>query len=256
MRKTKLLWVRLFFNAVDASNNPLGEVYLGDTPGFTLNVETESLDDYSSDGPIAEKHLSIATRITRRASLTCKNVSFDNLARFFIGTASEVAQTATPVVDENVGAVKVGRFYQLGVTTAKPQGVQDVTGVTITGAAGTPTFVLDTDYELDATNGRFKVLSAAMESETNVLVDYTPVAGTVDMVTSSNVGAQFGSLRYVGDETAGPNRTMFITRVQLKPSGEFAVKSRETPQQIGFEAEALVPLDAGQAALYVNGLPR
>lgn len=259
-KSTKVLGAgRLFFEQTDALGTPTlaGEVYLGDSPGFSLAVESESVEDFSSDGPIAEKDVDVAIRVTRSFNLTTKNISFDNLALFVIGTASTVTQAATPVVNEAINAVQPGRYYQLGATTANPTGVRSVTAVVVTDdTTPTPvTYVLDTDYELDAALGRIRVIpGGAIVAGTNLLIDYTPAANTRDRVSSDSLGAKFGKLRYVEDATFGPARDVFAPFVQLKPTGELPFKSRDAVQQMGWSVSVQTP-PAGGAALLIDGRP-
>lgn len=252
---------RLFFEITDALGVPVdggGEVYLGDSPGFALTVESESLEDWSSDGPIAEKDVDVAIRVNRSFNLTTKNVSFDNLALFVIGTVAQVAQDAGTVEDEQIPSVTPGRYYQLGATAANPTGVRGATSVVVTDSddANPTTFVLNEDYELDAATGRIRIVEGgAITTGTDLLVSYTRPANTRGQVTTDNLGAKYGRLRYVEDATFGEPKDVYAPFVQLKPTGELPFKSRDSVQQMGWEVSVQSP-PAGGSALYIDGRPQ
>lgn len=249
---------RLYFEITNAVGVPAdggGEVYLGDSPGFALTVESESLEDWTSDGPIAEKDVDVAIRVNRSFSLTTKHISFENLGLFVIGTAAQVVQSAGPVEDEEIASVTPGRFYQLGATANNPTGVRGVTSVVVTDAAEEP-FELNTDYELDAATGRIRIVEGGgIADKTDLLVSYTRPANTRGQVTTDNLGAKYGRLRYVEDATFGEPKDVYAPFVQLKPTGELPFKSRDSVQQMGWEVSVQSP-PAGGSALYIDGRPQ
>ena len=229
-----------------------GERYLAETPGFTSTVTPETLEDWSSDGKVAEKLLDITTRVNRGGTLILKDVLIDNVALFIAGAVSTVTQAATPVVDEAVTGYK-DRWIQLGRSASNPTGVRNVSAVSIASAAvpGTP-LSSTTDYELDAALGRFRPLPTGTITDAQALVgDYTPAANTRSRVASDQLGPKVGALRFIADNTAGPNRDVYIPRVQLAPDGELAWKSRDTVMQMQFQLR--VSTRPGYAQMYVDG---
>jgi hypothetical protein len=247
---------RLFFQETDALGVPIatGEDYLGDSPGFSLTIANQSLEDFSSDGPLSTLDVNVATQITRTFALQTKDISFANMSRFLIGDVSQVAQTATPVVDEPHAAVRQGTVLQLGVSTTRPVGVRGVTSVSVTDDSGTPvTFALTADYEVDAETGRIYIVpGGSITDGTNLLISYTPPATGYTQISATNSAPKFGRLRYVEDATFGPADDVFAPFVQLKPEGDLAFKSRDAVQQMGWSVSVLNPPD-GSAALYISG---
>ncbi len=243
---------RVYFELENSSGALAGgERYLAETPGFSVTVTPEVLEDWSSDGRVAEKLLDITTQVNRGGTLTLKDVIADNVALFVAGAKATVSQASTPVVDE-ARTGYVDRWTQLGASLSNPTGVRNVTGVAITGTGGTPTYVAGTDYELDAAMGRFRVIpGGGITDATPLLVDYTPAAETRDRVTTDQLGPKTGALRFISDNTAGTNRDLYIPRVQLAPDGELAWKSRDTVMQMQFQLR--ISTRSGYAQIYVDG---
>lgn len=244
-----------FDEAVDGQLT--GERYLAETPGFSLTVSSESLEDFSSDGPTAEKHLDVATRVSRDAALTLKDMSSENFAMFIMGDVSKKTTTSGAVtaaaVNDGNGVLK-GRWYQLGVSPTMPTGVRKISLVAIKSNGGSPTtYVKDTDYELDVDLGRIYIIPGGSIADGTVITsDFTRSAAEWEQVTSNDLGPKSGALRFVASNTSGANKDLYLPSIVLKPDGEFAFKSRDTVQQMGFAVAINSPGD-GRASVYLNG---
>lgn len=242
----------LYFDIEDENGNLTGERYLGDTPGFTLNVASENLQIMGSDGPVAELLADIATTVTRSAQITARNITGDNLAAFIIGKVGTVTQTTGSVTDEKI-TVQPGRWYQLGATAANPIGVRGVSTVTVKKGTS-PTFVKGEDYDLDEALGRIYIIPEGdIEADDELTIGYTKSAATFEQITSDNLGAKQGALRYVAANTEGANRDVYIPKITLRPSGELSMKSRTDAQQMVFEAG--IGTRGGLPQVYLNGRP-
>lgn len=121
---------RLAFNQIDADGNYTGFRWLGNTPGFDINVESENLQHSSSEGGLSEIDLDIVLSITRTATITVDNFSSDNLAIFLGATVADVAQASATITNELVEYVRTERFFQLG-TSYLPTGVRGITAPTV-----------------------------------------------------------------------------------------------------------------------------
>lgn len=242
---------KLYLALEDANGNLTGERYLGDTPGFSVGVETTKVEDYTSDEAIAEKDVLAVTQVVRSGKVTAKDISIDNLALFAVGEVKVVNQAATAVVDEAHNGVAGGRWYQLGRDTANPTGVRNVSAFTL--KKGGVALVENTDYEVDLVNARFYVVPGKAADGQDVAASYTPAANSRSRVETGGVKAVYGALHFIADNTLGPNRDLYGPRVQLQPSGELAMKSRDTIQQMEFDVEFLKS-DRG-AAVYIDDQP-
>jgi hypothetical protein len=247
---------RVFFDPFDVNGDPTGERYLGNCPSFTISVETEKAEHFSSETGLRQKDQSIVLEVNRTAALTCDNVSAQNVALFLAGSEELVSQTNTVVADEAIAGVIQGRYYQLGKTEANPAGARSVSAVTVQDDAGTPTtFVLNTDYELDATLGRIKVIEGgAITNGTNLVIDYTKATTTWQRIKTGAESELRGVMRVVSDNASGVNRDFTFPLVTLTPSGELPVIADGTDfASLGLEVEILKPQNA--EAIYIDGRP-
>ena len=243
---------RIYFELENSSGVLAGgERYIAETPGFSVTVTPEVLEDWSSDGKIAEKLLDITTQVNRGGTLSVKDVDIANLALFVAGATTTVSQSNTPVVDEVVTGYK-DRWIQLGASLSNPSGVRNVSSVVITNSGASVTYVANTDYELDAVMGRFRPITAgAITDAQSLKVDYTPATETRDRITTDQLGPKTGAMRFIADNTTGPNRDVYIPKVQLAPDGELAWKSRDTVLQMQFQLR--ISTRTGYGQIYVDG---
>lgn len=245
----------IYFDEFDANGNPQGELYLAESENFSFTVNTETVEVWSDDGPIAEKLVDVSTRVTRDGTMSCKNINGDTLSIFLI--AAKASQTTTTgsvtaqAINDGNGVLQ-GRWYQLGASASQPAGVRNISAVSIKDSVPT-TYTVDTDYKIDLDTGRIYIVpGGGIADDTVITADYTKASATWEEVTSNDLGAKSGALRFVSANTTGDNRDVFMPSVVLKPDGEFSWKSRETVQQMNFAISVQKPSD-GRASVYING---
>ncbi|MFM2254185.1 MAG: hypothetical protein RJB68_2522 [Pseudomonadota bacterium] len=245
---------RVFFDRFDALGAKTGEIYMGNCPGVNFSVETTKAEHFSSEKGLREKDAALVVEVNRTGQLTCDNFSLDNFALFISGSRETQTQASGTVTDETI-KVSLGLYYQLGVNTGAPQGVRNISAVTVTNDAGTTTYVAGTDYNIDLDLGRLQILAGGAITEgQNVKVDYTKAEKTWDRVKSGSVSELSGALRIVADNASGTNRDWYMPSVTLTPSGELPVIAEGTDfVQMQFGLEVLKPSNA--EALYVDGRP-
>jgi len=231
-----------------------GELYLAETPGFSLQITEEAFEVLSDDGPVAEPLLNKTTKVSRNFTLSTKNIIDAALAMFVIGDVAAKTTTSAPVTAKPINGgvgVKQGKWYQLGVDANNPAGIRKVTAVAI--KAGATTHVLNTDYVLDTDLARIYIVPGGGIADNTVITsDYSTSAVSWSEITSNDLGAKTGALRYIADNTAGENRDLFIPSCVMGPNGEAAFKSRKEVQTLGFVVKVQKP-DDGRASLYING---
>jgi hypothetical protein len=247
---------KLFFaRFATGTRTPLGERYIGNTPEFSLTIENEELEHFSSDAGINEKDDSIALSVTRSGSLTTDNIVPDNVALFFFGEAGRVVEAGGVITNESHPEVQQGLYYQLGMSDARPSGARGIlnTGITVVSddSAGTVFTAVD-DYTIDLVTGRLYIVpGGAIADDTSLLVGYTIRSSTRDRVLSGGTPVE-GALRYVADNPKGDNQDYYMPFVQIAPNGDYALKAEEW-QQIPFTIEVLKLTD--REAIYLDGRP-
>ena len=148
---------RVYFDPVDANDAPTGEESFGNCPSFSVAIETEKLEHFSSETGLREKDDSRVVEVNRTATVTCDNVSFLNLARYLSGQVEEVEQASGTVTAASMTVVP-GRYYQLGHTGGNPAGDRNISALTVTNVGATVTYVENTDYAVDLVKGRLQIL--------------------------------------------------------------------------------------------------
>ena len=99
-------------------------------------------------------------------------------------------------------------------------GVKPVSSVTIKDATEVTTYVLNTDYTLDAATGRFALTSgSAILDGATIHAGYTPTAGTKSRVSSGDTGSNTGAVRFIADNATGENRDCYIA--SASPGGQW-----------------------------------
>lgn len=104
------------------TQTPAGFNYIGNTPEFSLTIESENLDHFSSDEGIREKDDSVPLQVTRSGSMTTDSIRPSNVALFFFGDSSIVTTVGGSGMTETLTDVLAGHAYKLGVSDTNPAG--------------------------------------------------------------------------------------------------------------------------------------
>lgn len=249
---------RVFFDRFDALGAKTGERYLGNCPGFTVEIKSEKAEHYSSESGLRQKDMSIVVQVDRTGTLTVDNLSLDNLALFIAGDLSTLTQAADSEVTEELDVIQ-GRYYQLGVTAQSPVGARDISGLVVQSTDSSATlYVEDEDYALDAALGRVQIITggdiAPLGSAERVSFTYALPASAWDLAATGTVSELRGAIRFVADNASGDNRDVYMPAVSLAPTGEMKLVADDTDvNSMAFEIEILTP--ATGAAIYFSGRP-
>ena len=188
---------RVFFNE-GGHDGAVGNGYLdvGHLPDIDFSQELEKLeyDQLLSTGERGTT-LSLITKVKLMTSFTLDDLNAENINILFSGggTAANV-QAGDTIVDE---AALAPVILDRSIFTAET----DISALGITGTGGTPTYVLNTDYELaNAVTGEIKILSAGSITTGLVLeLSYTSAAKTTRVISPGTDTLKQGSARiYVG----------------------------------------------------------
>jgi hypothetical protein len=95
-----------------------------------------------------------------------------------------------------------------------------VSAVTVTGPSGTPTYVANTDYKVDAVPGRIYIVEGGgIADAANIEVDFTYATITLPTVRGMNQTTIKGYLRFIGDPARGPKYECEIWRASVRADG-------------------------------------
>ena len=133
--------------------------------------------------------------------------------------------------NENIELYR-GRWHQLGVDAATPQGVRNVGSVEIDGLTEGDDFLVEQD------TGRIYVSSdAAIVDGTTLEVTYG-VAATVEDVVIAKGETIEGEMTFLANNAAGENKDYHWPYVKITPDGDFSLKGDDW-QNMTFNIEVL-----------------
>lgn len=246
---------KLFFDQfAPNTKTKTGERAFGNAPEFSLTVESETLEHFSSMQGIRTKDDSVTLQTDRTGQFILDDIMLDNVALFFLGTKGTVTQTSGSVTDENIGAVKKDRYYQIGASSGNPTGVRNISAFVLKHTSGAPTYVAGTDYDVDLTLGRVYIKPTGMIADATVVkCDYTRPANTRNQVVVTSSDTISGALRFVAVNAKGENHDYYFPYVTISANGDFSLIGEEW-QQMPFNVEVL-KLDDNTAAMYIDDRP-
>lgn len=228
------------------------ERYIGNTPAFGLSVETQDLDHFSAEEGLRVKDLSVTLQIDMSGTFTTDNINLDNVAAFFFGTKAAVTVGALTSQEDLVASAQQGGFFQLGTSPTHPAGLRNVSNVVVTGASGTPTYVVGDDYVVDAALGRIEIVEGGgIANGTALEIGYSVAAHTYDQVISGT-SLIYGALRFVSFNGVGEQKDFYMPKTALRPNGEYALKGDDW-QAFGFNVEIL--RKGNLERIYAGGRP-
>lgn len=229
--------------------------HLGDTPNFTFTQESETLQYWDSDTTISELKEEVTTQITRSGNVDVRDISPENFELFLTGTASTTAQTGASAATETFTGVKLGRAYNIGATNTNPVGERNLSSVSVTDQSGAPSYTEGTDYELDLDQGLIQILEGGGISEgDDIEVTYDSAAVSWEHIESGSEGKKTLEVYLRPKNRKGDQTVFYMPKVEMRPDGDFALKSREDWQQMSFSFSILSP-DGDGVAIYADGEP-
>jgi len=230
-----------------------GERYLGNTPEFSLSVETEEVQHYSSEEGLKIKDESVTLQVDYSGTFTTDNIDLDNIAAFFFGSKTAQTESAATGSEDTLEGVQQGRYYQLGMSGANPVGLRQVTVTDVEDAGGGgSTYTPGTDYTVEPDLGRIYIVEGGNIADgTDIDVTYDVAGHTHDLVVSGS-DLIYGALRFISFNGVGRQTDFYMPKVALRPNGEFALKGDDW-QQFGFNVEILKK--GSLQNIYADGRP-
>lgn len=232
---------------------PGGYKFFGNCPEFNVNVSFEELTHMDSTRGLREEDASVMTSRSVTSQITCDEMSPQNLAWFFMGSKQQVTQSSGTATTETIEGVSPGESYQLGVTDSSPTGVKSITNVTVedTGGAGS-TYVLNTDYTVDADRGIVTILESGSIAEASDL-DFTfdNEASSRSLVISGKAQAE-GAIQFRAYNAEGEDTDYLLPYVKLRPTGDLALIGEDW---VSFQFDVKGLLLPKRSVIYADGQP-
>jgi hypothetical protein len=228
---------RLFFNQfLTGTTTGTAEKFFGNVPSVQLAQQNTQLDHYSSQSGLKVKDRTVTLQNDHTITFASDNMNVANLALWFLGVQdTETTASATPVT-QDWNAV-LGAYFQMGVDADHPQGLRDVTAVTVMKAA--VAVAAAGNYEIDLAGGRIYIESDATDIMPDDVLTIGWTAGNGKRIFVIDQGIQvFGSLRFMSDNPVGSNKDFFWPYVQLSASGNLDLIA-DTWQQATWAASVL-----------------
>lgn len=240
------------------TQTPMGYRYIGNTPEFSLTLESQTLDHYNSDRGIREKDASVTIEVARSGSIVADEILAENIAMFLFGAVDTVS-TAGGAATETLTGVKLGQGYPLGVSDADPVGAlmidypgEDTSLFKATDTTATTTYEAGTDYVYNQNTGLFTPLEGgAIVADSEVKLTYTELAYSHERIMSGSEPVA-GALKFVTFNPIGKQYNWNLPSITIRPNGDYNLKGDEW-QQIPYSFEIL--RKGSLEAVYVNGAP-
>ena len=261
LKEYKLGRGEVHFSKLDSVTKVFGPYrYLGNTPEFNINIESDSLDHYSSDHGVGEKDASVPTTMNRTASLVADEIVAENIAMYLFGDVQTISVSAMGSAQvDTITGVKLGYGYPLGLSDSDGVGALKVifpgTGGTlfkVTDSTVTTTYVAGTDYIFDQKSMLVTPLKGgAITSGQTIKINFAEAAYTTEQISSGSNPVE-GRIRYVEDNPMGSDLIWNLPYVVVRPNGDFALKAESDWQALPFDIEILK--NASLPAILCNGL--
>ena len=210
------------------TGEPLGFLPLGNIPELTLNIEVSKFEHKESESGARLIDLTLTTEKKGTFEFTVENLSLDNLAMGLWGETVTVPSGSVAVgTPETItlGKFMAGAQYALKHSRVTTFVLKDSTGVT--------TYVLDTDYTLDAVNGTFTPKAGGAIATATALAGVTVKASyeyaaykRVDAFTRSDAPVRW--LRFEGLNTIDNTRVIVdLFKAQFDPLTGYGLINEE-----------------------------
>jgi len=220
---------RLFFND-GGQDGAAGNGYLdlGNIPNFSVERTIAEIEHfaYIASSSSRQKDLNIVTDIGMSFNFAVDELFAENwnIILFGNGTTS-TTQSGSAITDE---AATAPVLLDRSIFTAET----NISALTVDGSGGTPTYTLNTDYELiNAVTGEIKILSTGSITTGLALeLNYTSAARTRNRIVPGDDTSILGSARLEFEGQNGGDITWIINNCEIKPDGSSPLSSTEVSE--------------------------
>ncbi len=202
---------------------------VGNVSALTIGNEVTEFEHKESQSGVRAVDLTLITEISVGVSMTMESIESENLAIALKGTGADVVGASV------TAEVAIG-YFDLWT----PLDRINISAFVLANTGSIVTYVLDTDYELDAAAGAFRTLSTGAITDTQALeADYTfPAQETIDALTVSANPTRWARFHGLNTADADNPVTVDIFKMEVTPLAEFALINDEIAQ-MAVEGNAL-----------------
>lgn len=228
--------------------------YLGDTPGFSVQVSTERATVFGSEKSTKYKLVDKVIQTDYEGTITTINISPENRALGIGGEASTVVQVVAAGETFDIAEVVPGLWYLLGDTT-EITGVRNITAVSVEDTGTSTAYTAGTDYEIDEARGRIYIVEGgSISANDNITVTYDVPANTRSQVRTSDKVSKKAALHFIADNSEGENADLMLPYIEIGPDGEMGWKDLENAQEMSFAFQCLA-MNSTTSQMIIDGEP-
>lgn len=201
-----------------------GEMYLGNTPGFSLSRSFEETKRYRSYGGQVLERDAIVTQDRHTGEIETDNISVDNMGLWFGGAVTKPPQISIGMYSETF-TVNRGRFFQIGLTIIPFVGIRHLYHVGIVVRKGATVVPEAGNYSIDLERARIFVEASApnIANGDSITIDFEWRESEPTQVVPSGKEV-VGALRFISTNPFGPEISYYFPSVRLKAKGDIELK--------------------------------
>lgn len=208
-----------------------GYLHLGNCPAFSLNVELEKAEHFSSMSGIKEKDFSKVIQKSAKGSITMEELSAENLNLVMMGGGVIKSEVSAQSAVSATIAVKIGKFIPISEAKSRLE------SCVATKVNGGEDLIEGVDYLLNREAGLFLALpDRNLSDDDEVQLMISTVKVTKKSIRALAESSCSGELFFVGSPDLGPKWQVKGWKVELSLSGELAFISDDIAQ-VTVEAE-------------------
>lgn len=263
----------LFVARVLADGSYDGEDYVGDSPSVSLSIQ-DDVERIQSSDPVVPVTLATVVRSSTRTFAWSTQDANDRILSDFVGGLPPVdvaAKADAAVTDEEITITSLERWYQLGVSAARPEGARRIKDVVIRAKkAGAVADAYDAassgdmgNFFVDADWGRIYIpdnqTDAAGASAdkiapgSKIYVTYKDASPARTVTRTGGAAKQaYGALRFLGESPSGKARNIYARSCIIAASGEATIKQDQGRATLNFSCEVQKP-SGGWPELTLDG---
>ncbi len=210
----------LNLDVYDSAGEKTGELDVGNATIF--EIDAPSIEKKEQIGMRRENYgqttKSVITKVEQNLKFTLTDINRKNLALAMLGTDADYTQAA----GDNTAAPEEIIAHLDKYTKLASRNLDEASPPVVTHATGSPTYIEDTDYEIDYQVGRIKVLSTGAildEAVLEVGSTWLEIAGgfKVDGLEVNKIEAY---LRLIGEDQANSRDCeVIVYKAQIEPAG-------------------------------------